>query len=127
MPEGTYYIPAKKRPTKFGSTGPRPHVWVSGPDLVRHEQHIAWSKHKAQAAYRKEAHTLTYEQWCEIWDQDDAWAKRGRKSTATVLTRIDSLGAWSRENCHVILRYQHLLAHNQLRVGTHYKKHKEQK
>lgn len=128
MPEGRYYIPTEKVPTVRGASGPRPHTWLSGPDILRHEQHIAWLKHKSQAAYRSEPHDITYEQWCDIWNQGNAWELRGRRSTATVLTRIDIEGAWTVSNVHIMTRRDHLKNCCKRNVGkTYNKKVKEQK
>lgn len=122
MPEGIYYTPPPKRKSVKGGTGPRPQVWVSGPDIVKHEQYVAYIRHKAQADYRKEPYALTWEDWLWFWDQDDNWANRGRKNTAVVLTRQDKLGPWSRANCVIMTRLQHLIEHGKANVGKKYNK-----
>ncbi len=127
MPEGQYYTPTVKKTSRRGGTGPRPHTWTSGPDLVKHEQHIAWSRHRAQAHFRGEGHTLTYFEWCEFWDKDNAWLHRGRRREALILTRIDDELPWDKDNCHIITRYEHLTEHNLRRRGTKYKKNKDVK
>jgi hypothetical protein len=91
---------ANKRPT-------RPHLWISGPDPLRHDQYYAWLKHKSQAAYRKEAHELTFEQWLAIWTVDDRWNQRGNYSNSIVLTRRDKTQPWSVSNCYVKNRQEH--------------------
>lgn len=85
--------------------GPRPEQWVSGPDPVRHAQHIAWHRARAQANFRKEAWELDFEAWVEIWG--DSWAQRGRSSGSLCLTRDDNEGAWTRNNVSLVVRGEH--------------------
>ena len=61
-------------------TGPRPHVWKSGPDVLAHEQYQTWLVHKAQASFRGEVHTLTFNEYKAHWDNNDNWHLRDRKS-----------------------------------------------
>jgi len=120
MPEGTYYKPAQVRPTKYGCTGPRPQVWVSGPDVLRHEQHIAYMRHKAQATWRGEAYELTLNQWYDLW-QPDLWARRGRSSHCVILTRHDETLPWSMTNCKFMTRKDHLVIHAKKNIGKRYR------
>ena len=85
----------------------RPHLWISGPDPLTHDQYYAWLKHKSQAAYRKEAHELSFEEWLSIWTVDDRWNQRGNYSHSIVLTRHDKTQPWSMANCYIKNRQQH--------------------
>lgn len=84
-----------------------PELWVSGPDPITHDKYYAWLKHKAQAKYRKEEYHLTWEEWQNIWTPD-IWMQRGRASDDLCLGRLDHLGPWSVDNCHIITRKEHL-------------------
>jgi hypothetical protein len=99
----------------------RPHLWISGPDPVAHAQYNAWLKHKSQAAYRGEPHRLEFSDWQYFWNQDDNWLNRGRKNSDLVLTRRDHSAAWSRENCHIMSRGEHLVKMSSLKRGTKYR------
>ena len=120
MPEGTYYTPPPKREVRRGAAGPRPHVWLSGPDIVAHEKYVAYIKHKSQAQYRKESHELTFDDWQYFWTVEN-WSNRGRKNTAVILTRKDTEGPWSKANCVIMSRKAHLIAHGKANIGKKYK------
>lgn len=96
--------------------GYRRSIWKSGADDLAHEQYYAWSKHRAQAAYRGEAHDLTFQEWLGIWNTDNNWFNRGRQAECCVLTRRDSDGAWSIDNVEIISRYEQLLRQGKNRV-----------
>lgn len=88
-----------------GGPGPRPRVWKSGPDPIRHEQYIAWARARAQANYRNERWELTFEDWVELWA--GRWHQRGRIKDTVCLSRRSYDQAWSRENCEIITRREH--------------------
>lgn len=90
-----------------GGPGPRPGVWKSGTDPVRHEQYIAWSRARAQAHYRQEHWHLTFEEWAELWK--DQWHRRGRTKDTVCLSRRDYDEPWSVANCEIITRREHNL------------------
>lgn len=97
-----------------------PHTWKTGPDVTTHEQYHAWLKHKSQAAYRGEPHELSFQDWQNFWNQDNAWLQRGRRNTDLVLTRLDTQGSWSLNNCHVITRLEHSVKTGKRRLGRKY-------
>lgn len=105
--------------------GPRPHLWVSGPDPRRHAQHKAWLLHRAQANFRGEPHDLTFEQWERIWNKNGAWEQRGRAVDDLCMVRKDSDGAWSKNNVEIITRHEQLIMHNQMKIGTNYKRRRD--
>lgn len=84
-----------------------PDRWCTGPDPLRREKYYAWLKHRAQARHRKEDYDLTWPEWEDLWT-DDAFLARGRNPENLCLTRIDQLGAWSRDNVEVVTRLEHL-------------------
>ena len=85
-----------------------PNNWVSGPDLLTHDMYYAWQKHKAQANYRKEPHTLSWEDWQAIWANPIDFQNRGRQPDDLTLTRIDDDGAWTADNVQVMTRLDQL-------------------
>ena len=91
--------PAGSRP------GPRPQVWLSGPDETRHQQHVAWRQQKNQAQYRGEIWELAFEDWILLWG--DKWHLRGRTVNCYCMTRQDWELPWTRANAHVITREEH--------------------
>ena len=79
-----------------GPTGPRPHVWKTGPDPVRHQKFIAWGRARAQAHFRGEEWLLTFEDWETAWA--DEWHRRGRGPDNLFLVRTDPELPWAIEN-----------------------------
>ena len=102
--------------------GPRPQTWITGTDPLTHEQYTAWLKHRAQAHFRNEEYSLTFEDWSWFWNQDDRWSRRGRSGTSLCLTRIDHSEPWSRSNCLIITRQVQMKIHNAKNTGKKYKK-----
>jgi hypothetical protein len=82
-----------------------PEKWYSGPDYDDHQKYYAWLKHRSQALYRGEGHTLTWRKWLELWPED-VWIQRGKQRTDLCLTRPDPELAWSDDNCEIITRQE---------------------
>jgi hypothetical protein len=97
--------PYKNRGVKRGTN---PNSWIVGPDTRRHDQYSAWLKHKAQAAFRREPHELSFEQWETLWNEDWAWENRGRASNCVNLTRVDKEKGWTLDNVVMIERISYL-------------------
>lgn len=87
------------------SAGTHPHLWVTGPDPVRHEQYIAWQRAKAQAAYRRESWNLTFEDWIRFWGDD--WERRGRMPGQVRMTRLDWSLPWELSNMAKMSQQEH--------------------
>ena len=83
-------------------TGPRPEVWVSGPDPEVRKRYYAWLRSRSQAAYRKEPWTITFEQYQQLWG--DQWARRGRGPDDLQMIRKDFLAAWTADNVSIVTR-----------------------
>jgi len=96
-------------------TGPRPHVWKSGPDATAHESYRAWLQCRNQANYREEGWDLTFEQWLEHWA--GLWHRRGRTSQELCITRLDCSRPWSDTNVIIITRRQHAQRKSGVRVS----------
>jgi hypothetical protein len=99
--------------------------WITGPDPKRHDQYTAWLKHRSQAWYRGEEHSLTFEEWEQFWNTDWAWENRGRGVDCVNLTRIDPEKGWSKDNCYICSRHEHLVQMGYDRIGTKYKRRKK--
>lgn len=102
-PPGTY-DPRAPRPHM---RGPRPQVWVSGPDPEEHRRYRTWIQQRNQAQWRGEEWTISFEAWKQLWDLSGQWHNRGRARECYCMTRIDHLGAWSVDNVEIITREQH--------------------
>lgn len=111
------YKPRGPHPSKGQIRGPEPHRWFSGPDERRHNQYVAWLRAKAQANFRKEGWTMTFEEFEFMWNQDASWEQRGRGSDDLLMTRRDSSKPWSSDNCYIMLRGEHLRIHAQAQAG----------
>lgn len=86
--------------------GPRPQVWVTGPDPVRHEQYTQFLRQRAQARYRREGWDITFDDFVEIWGTD--WCHRGRASEDLCMTRRDYDLSWSPHNVDIVPRHEHV-------------------
>lgn len=85
--------------------GPRPHVWISGPDPVRHKKYRVWIQQKNQAQFRQEGWSIPFEEWLEIWGDD--WEHRGREKGTLCMTRSDWSLPWTRDNVRIVPREEH--------------------
>ena len=86
--------------------GPRPHIWISGPDPQRHEQYIAWQRTAAQARFRGETWRLEFEEYVECWA--DQWENRGRHSDDLCMCRINPKRPWTARNVQLMSRAEHV-------------------
>lgn len=85
--------------------GPRPQVWVSGPDPEEHAKYRAWIQQKNQAQWRGEIWRLTFDQWKQIWGE--MWIHRGRTQGTYCLTRRDYSLPWDTDNAQILSRSEH--------------------
>lgn len=97
-------VPKEKLYT--GRTGPRPHVWMCGPDEYKHSMYMPWMRAKAQARFRNEDWSMSFEEFYELWKIE--WPNRGRKPDDICMTRDDPDGAWDVDNTILITRSEHL-------------------
>jgi hypothetical protein len=79
-------------------------------------------KAKAQANYRQEGWSMTFDEFFGHWDGQ--WHRRGRQPDDLCLTRIDPEKPWSADNVYLIERIEHFKMHNQKRIGQKYTKRK---
>jgi hypothetical protein len=72
---------------------------------------------RAQANFRKEGWTMTFEEFEQMWNQDGSWEQRGRRADDLLMTRLDSGMPWSFENCYIEVRRIHLQQHGRMQQG----------
>ena len=94
-----------------------PDSWCTGPDPVRHDKYYAYLKHRAQARYRKEAYSLTWDDWEQLWP-DDLWSQRGRSAHNLCLHQRDLDAGWHRNNVEVTTRKQQLQRKRTREIGN---------
>jgi len=82
--------------------GPKPELWITGPDPVVHQQYRAWSQHRAQARFRSEPYELTWPQWQQVWAGQ--WHLRGRRQQDIMMVRTDLARPWARDNIQFVRR-----------------------
>jgi len=102
-PPGTYN-PRAPRPH---ACGPRPHMWVTGPDPEEHRKYRTFIQQKNQAQWRQEGWDITFEAWKQIWDQSGQWYNRGRQRDCYCMTRRDHTEPWTVNNVIIITREAH--------------------
>ena len=91
-----------------------PRTYVSDFDNARR---IAFVRSRSQAWFRNEQWDLSWEDFQAFWSTRKLWEKRGRRYDDLVLTRYDWEGPWSRDNCCIISRLDHLRANGSNRIG----------
>lgn len=67
----------------------------------------AWMKHRSQAAYRGEDHSITLEEWRELWP-NDIWFQRGKSIDSLCLSKLDIESGWSIDNVEISTRRKYL-------------------
>ena len=90
------------------SRGPRPQVWVTGPDPVRHKKYMTWLQQRNQANWREEGWSIDFEDWCRLWAEH--WPLRGRRRGDYCMTRVDWSLPWTLDNVQVVTRSEHAKA-----------------
>ena len=94
-------------------------------DQFTSDRRVAWTRSRAQAAFRGERWSLTWNDFCTFWNSELRWQQRGKAKDCLVLSRFDYEKGWTKSNCCIITRYQHLCASRAWRAGgdmsPHYK------
>lgn len=93
-----------------------PDRWITGPDPLRREKYYAYLKHKAQCNFRGEDHELTFDDWEQLWSDED-FLKRGKSIDSLCLTRHHYDEPWSYANCQVVTKREHLKRNGEFRRG----------
>ena len=95
--------------------GPRPQMWVSGPDPEVHKRYRVWIQQRNQALWRDEGWHIDFDVWCGLWAQH--WHQRGRQRGDYCMTRVDWSLPWTVENVQVITRSEHAKAQGHARAA----------
>ena len=95
-------------------TGERPHTWIVGTDPVRHQQYTAWHRARAQAHYRRELWSITFDQWVKLWAGN--WHRRGRHKHCLMLMKRRWKEPWSTRNAHLVNRDQFHAVQTQIKA-----------
>lgn len=85
--------------------GLRPHTWKYK-DPREREQNLSYMRMKAQAHFRKEEFSLSFEEFQSLWQEH--WDERGRGSKEYCLTRNDSTLPWDADNTICVQRIEYL-------------------
>ena len=93
----------------------RPQLWLCGPDEYKHDMYIPWLRAKAQANFRGEGWSLSFEEYYDLWKND--WNNRGRKADNVCMTRKDADSPWDVSNVMLITRKEHLAEQGRQRTG----------
>lgn len=83
-----------------GPNGPRPHIWVSGPDEKTHDIYKKFVQQKNQANFRGETWLIGFEDYKDLWW--DKWEQRGRTEGCYRSKRKDPQGEWSLLNFEIV-------------------------
>ena len=87
--------------------GPRPDLWLTGPDPELKHLRRRWLRAKNQAKFWSQEWRLTWEQYRDIWvghiDQ------LGRTTDSLNLVRRDTTRGWTLKNVHLMNRLEAML------------------
>lgn len=66
---------------------------------------LSYCRMRAQAKYRKDEFTLTWDEFQQLWDGN--WHLKGRELGSLCMSRKDWDGVWSADNIELITRKEH--------------------
>ncbi len=73
---------------------------------------LIWNKKysmaKAQAIYRKEEWAFDSKSWFDCWEKSGVMDHQGRQPHHYNMVRLDTIEAWSPNNCIIVTRRMHL-------------------
>jgi hypothetical protein len=81
--------------------------WTDESTAIDIDRRYAWMKHKAQAKFRNEEHTISYEEWCELWTVE-LFLLRGRRAQDYCMYKQDIELGWHADNVTVGVRQEYL-------------------
>ncbi len=82
--------------------------------IIDQDIKYAWMKHRSQAAYRGEDHSITLEEWRSLWPNEQ-WFQRGRGVDSLCLSKLDIESGWSIDNVEICTRRIHLKRNKEFR------------
>lgn len=89
-------------------------------DDFTNERRLAFMRSRSQAAFRDEEWTITFSEFCRIWNTPQLWSQRGRGANSLVMTRLDTTAAWSTDNICLIDRAVSLVIKNKRQANLPY-------
>ena len=99
-----------------------PHKWIHS-DPFDHERYMPFLKARAQARFRNQEWSLSFEEFCAVWTRE-AWVKRGRDSQSLGMSRIDYNQGWHALNVCLRTRADMVAISNEiLQTGKKKKKY----
>ena len=87
---------------KNRQSGPRPQTWKHGPSEALKDLNMAFLRARAQAKYRGEEWSLTFDEFRDRWA--GRYPETGILSDCIVMVRSDPTGAWSFANTELMRR-----------------------
>ena len=99
------YPPGKRPPGTHGVYAQPEYYTPQG--IIDQDIKYAWMKHRSQAAYRGEDHSITLEEWRELWP-NELWFQRGRSVGSLCLSKLDIESGWSIDNVEICTRRKYL-------------------
>jgi hypothetical protein len=101
------YLAPLKNPIGHGGPGlpADPRLWTPAAVLER-DMYYALLKHRAQAKFRGESHSLTREEWSALWQGQ--WHRRGRLTDSLCAVQRDPELGWHVNNVEVVPRIEYL-------------------
>lgn len=85
-----------------------PNNWKTGTCPITRDKYYAFLKHRSQAVFRGEVHTLTWEQWQSLWHAA-AWERRGRRGDDLCLGRLNWDLGWEYSNVATMTKKDHFI------------------
>lgn len=105
----TKYVPERRKNAII-----RPTAYKVGTCPLRRDKRYAWLRHKAQCKFRNEEYNISWEDWENIWSDED-FLKRGRGIDDLCLMKVEIDGDWSVANTQVIRRLDQLQRNTEYR------------
>jgi len=104
------------RPEGARGIKPLAEHWGTEEAKIQLDKRYAWMKHKSQAKYRSEEHTLTLDEWMSLWSDEDFLA-RGRGRNDLCLAQQSIGDGWHINNVEIVPRIEYLLRAKEYRAN----------
>ncbi len=77
-------------------------------NLVQRNLRRCWQNQMTQCKFRGEEYHITWEEYRDLWLENDRWQQKGTTSSSTVMWRIDKTQPWSVTNIEFMTRTEQL-------------------
>jgi|TARA_B110000977_G_scaffold194615_1_gene271559 hypothetical protein len=95
------------RPKGLSGIKPKFENWCSDSAIIERDTYYGFLKHRSQAKYRSEEHTLTVANWTDLWTEEN-WLRRGKTRHSLCLMQIDPEAGWHINNVKIVERIEYL-------------------